>query len=155
MNPEEVLSGRGTQLHGGRFARVGTRAVHLADSDRAASNEVLARKKRLGDQAQITLDKYPRIVFGVDVSLQRVVGWLRKPRSTRLQNIREACLLEGELDVSMEVGAQLERLGIEGLLFPSVTGIGRNLIVYLDNCNPSVLKLRNIEELKKKIAEFQ
>lgn len=56
MNPDEVLNGRGTQLYGNRFAKVGTRAVYLADSDRAASNEVLTRKKRLGGKAQITLE---------------------------------------------------------------------------------------------------
>jgi len=38
----------------------------LAESDSAASGEVLARKQRLGGSAQITLDRYPRIVFGVD-----------------------------------------------------------------------------------------
>ena len=116
----------GTQLYGSRFAQVGTRAVYLADSDRAASNEVLARKKRLGDKAQITLDKYPRIVFGVDVSLQKVARWLRKPRSIRLQTVREACLSEGELEASMEIGDKLQKLGIQGLLFPSVTGTGRS-----------------------------
>ena len=44
MNPDEVLNGRGTQFYGNRFARVGTRAVYLADSDRAASNEVLPER---------------------------------------------------------------------------------------------------------------
>lgn len=155
MNPDEVLNGRGTQLYGNRFAKVGTRAVYLADSDRAASNEVLTRKKRLGGKAQITLDKYPRIVFGVDVSLKRVVRWLRKPRSIRLRTVREACLSENELEASMEVGEKLQQLGIQGLLYPSVTGTGRILVVYLDNCDPAALKLRNLDELKKKIAEFR
>jgi RES domain-containing protein len=72
MDPKEVLSGRGAALYGGRFASVGTPAVFLAESDSAASEEVLARKRRLGGSAQITLDKYPRIVFGVEVSLDRV-----------------------------------------------------------------------------------
>ena len=50
MNADEVLNGRGTELYGGRFAEVGTKAVYLAESDSAASNEVVARKKRLGGQ---------------------------------------------------------------------------------------------------------
>jgi hypothetical protein len=69
MDPDEVLNGQGTQLYGGRFAEVGVKAVYLAESDSGASNEVLTRKKRLGGHAQITIDKYPRIVFGVDVAL--------------------------------------------------------------------------------------
>ena len=59
MDPKEVLNGRGAEAYGGRFASVGTRAVFLAESDSAASDEVLARKRRLGGNAQITLDKYP------------------------------------------------------------------------------------------------
>jgi RES domain-containing protein len=57
MDPQEVLSGRGAALYGGRFASVGTRAVFLAESDSAASGEVLARKQRLG--VSVTL-KIPR-----------------------------------------------------------------------------------------------
>lgn len=69
--------------------------------------------------------------------------------------VREACLSEGELETSMEIGDKLQKLGIQGLLFPSVTGKGRILVVYLDNCDPGALKLRNLNELKKKIAEFR
>jgi len=57
MDPKEVPNGRGAELYGGRFASVGTRAVFLAESDSVASEEVLARKPRLGGSAQITLDK--------------------------------------------------------------------------------------------------
>jgi RES domain-containing protein len=72
------LSGKGAALYGGRFASVGTRAVFLAESDSAASEEVLARKQRLGGSAQIRLDRYPRIVFGVVVSLERVLDHLQE-----------------------------------------------------------------------------
>jgi RES domain-containing protein len=78
MDPSDVLSGKGTELYGGRFAAMGTRAVYLAGSDDTASREVLARKKRLGNDAQISLAKYPRIVFAVAVSLHRVVTWFAK-----------------------------------------------------------------------------
>jgi len=51
MDPKEVLSGRGAALYGGQFASVGTPAVFLAQSGNAASEEVLARKQRLGGSA--------------------------------------------------------------------------------------------------------
>jgi len=115
---------------------------------------VLARKKRLGNQSQITIEKYPRIVFGVDVALERVVSWLRRPRSVRLAMIRQACLDEKELAPSKEVGEVLRRANIQGIRFPSVAGEGRNLIVYLANSDSGALTLRNVDQLKKKIAEF-
>jgi hypothetical protein len=93
MDPSDLLSGIGTKLYGGRFAAVGTRAVYLAGSDETASREVLARKKRLGNASQITLAKYPRVVFAVGVTLQKVVTWLRKPRSKALIQIRESCVV--------------------------------------------------------------
>lgn len=58
MDPDEVLNGQGTQLYGGRFAKVGVKVVYLARSDSVASKEVLTRKKRLGDHEHITIDKY-------------------------------------------------------------------------------------------------
>ena len=70
MDPETVLDGNGAMLYGGRFASVGTAAVYLAQSDAVASHEVTARKARLGGEAQISLDKYPRIVFTVEFTLQ-------------------------------------------------------------------------------------
>lgn len=97
MDPTEVLSGIGTQRYGGRFAMAGTRAVYLAGSDEAATREVLARKKRLGNTSQITLAKYPRVVFAVTVTLQKVLTWLRKPRSMALSQIRESCLAVDDL----------------------------------------------------------
>lgn len=154
MNPNEVLNGRGAELYGGRFANVGTRAVYLAESDATASNEVLVRKKRLGGQSQITIDKYPRIVFGVDVSLQRVVSWLRRPRSVNLATIRQRCLDPNDIAVSKEVGEILQNAKIQGVRFPSVAGRGRNLIVYLANSGSSALMLHNADRLKKKVAEF-
>jgi hypothetical protein len=90
MDPDEVLNGQGTQLYGGRFAKVGVKAVYLARSDSVASKEVLTRKKRLGGHAHITIDKYPRVVFGVDVALQKVASWTRKPRSPLLRRIRQS-----------------------------------------------------------------
>jgi RES domain-containing protein len=154
MDPDEVLNGQGTQLYGGRFAEVGVKAVYLAGSDSGASKEVLTRKNRLGGHAQITIDKYPRIVFGVDVALQKVVSWSRKPRSPVLGEIRNSCILKDDLSRSQEVANQLRISGVQGLLFPSAVGGGENLIVYLENCDSSALKLRNIVELKRKIAGF-
>jgi RES domain-containing protein len=154
MDPSDVLSGKGTEMYGGRFAEVGTRAVYLAGSDDTATREALARKRRLGNNAQITLDKYPRVVFAVAVSVSRVVTWLRRPRSRTMMQIRNACLSQDDLARSQELGELLRRAGVQGLLFPSVVGAGRNLIVYLDNCDTSSLKLQNADEMQTRIADI-
>jgi RES domain-containing protein len=154
MDPDEVLSGTGTMLYGGRFAKLGTRAVYLGGSDDTASREVLARKKRLGNSAQISLDKYPRVVFAVAVSLSKVVTWLRKPRSKTLIQIRESCFALDDLTRSQELGQVLLATGVQRLLFPSVVGAGRNLVVYLQNCHPSSLTLHNADQMLDRIAEI-
>lgn len=154
MDPREVLSGKGTETYGGRFASVGTRAVFLAESDRVASGEVLARKKRLGGSAQITLDKYPRIVFGVTVSLERVLDLAGKAWPKRLASVRSACLSVETLGTSMELGDLLRQRSVQGLVFPSAVGRGKNLIVYLEHCTASALKIHHASELAEKMRQI-
>jgi RES domain-containing protein len=154
MDPKEVLSGRGAALYGGRFASVGTPAVFLAESDSAASEEVLARKRRLGGSAQITLDKYPRIVFGVAVSLDRVLDLSKRGLPKAIASVRQSCLAPDDLIPSMELGDLLRAQAIQGLIFPSTVGRGKNLIVYLEQCPAAALELHNAAELMKKMRQI-
>jgi RES domain-containing protein len=154
MDPKEVLSGRGAALYGGRFASVGTPAVFLAESDSAASEEVLARKRRLGGNAQITLDKYPRIVFGVAVSLNRVLDLSKRGLPKAIASVRQSCLAPDDLIPSMELGDLLRARAIRGLIFPSAVGRGKNLIVYLENCQTGGLEIHNAAELMKKMRQI-
>jgi len=121
------------------------KAVYLADSDGGASAEVLARKKRLGGASQISLDKYPRVIYAVDVALDRVVKLARKPRDPALVSIWTKSL-DADIAYSQEVGPYLASAGIEGLLFKSTIGKSMNLIVFLENCDPTHLKVRQIDE---------
>jgi RES domain-containing protein len=154
MDPKEVLSGRGAALYGGRFASVGTRAVFLAESDSAASEEVLARKRRLGGSAQITLDKYPRIVFGVAVSLDRVLDLSKRGLPKAIASVRQICLAPDDLIPSMEFGDLLRARAIQGLIFPSAVGRGKNLIVYSEQCPAAALEIHNAAELMKKMRQI-
>ena len=154
MDPGELLNGRGAEAFGGRFASIGTRAVFLAESDIAASEEVLARKSRLGGNAQITLDKYPRIVFGVTVSLQRVLDISRRSLPTGFAPVRQTCLDPDDLTPSMELGDLLRKRSVQGLAFPSAVGRGKNLIVYLEHCSASALEIYNASELMKKMRQI-
>ncbi len=154
MDPKEVLSGTGAAQYGGRFASVGTRAVYLAESDGGASAEVLARKQRLGGNAQITLDKYPRIVFGVSVSLERVLDFTKRGLPIQLVPIRQNCLAPEEPAPSMELGDLLRARFIQGLVFRSAVGRGKNLIIYMEHCPAGALEIHNAAELMKKMRQI-
>lgn len=154
MDPVGVLSGTGAKKYGGRFASVGTRAVYLSELDAGASGEVLARKLRLGGKAQISLEKYPRIVFAVSISLNRVVDLRKNLRIKSAATLRRACFAVDDLSISMQVGSALVKRGIQGVLFPSVVGGATNLIVYLQNSKRDSLQIVNVEELQEKVREM-
>jgi RES domain-containing protein len=145
MDPTRILNGRGTELYGGRFAPIGIKAVYLADSDGGASAEVLARKKRLGGASQISLDRYPRVIYAVDVTLDRVIKLARKPRNLELASLWSKSL-DGDIAYSQEVGPVLVSAGVQALLFRSTLGTSMNLIVFLDNCDSSQLKVCQLDE---------
>ena len=153
MDPSDVLSGEGTALYGGRFAPPGTRAVFLSATDQVATAEVAGRKSRLGSGA-ISVDKYPRIVFGVEVSLDRVLTLGKRSLPKVLHGLIEPWLDKDSRSASMDLGRELEKRSIQALRFPSVTGRGSNLIVYNRNCSSSSLTLVNLPALMAKIRSI-
>ena len=157
MDPTHVLSGQGTAENGGRFAAVGMRAVYLSTTDSGATKETTARKLRLGGSAQISTAKYPRIVYAVEAKLQRAIRLNDLGSSGSGGDVRKACLNGDDLAASMQLAKQLEKAGIQGIIFPSVVkGGDDNLLVYLANCTPGSVRIQNeaefVEEVKKIVA---
>jgi len=159
MDPKDVLSGSGTKTYGGRFAGVGTRAVYFSVTDSGASKEVTARKARLGGTAQISTDKYPRVVYAVAVDLKRVLDLSALGASKAGEEVRRACLVENDLTPSMDLARELEAEGIQGLLFPSIIGGDDNLVVYRANCSRKALTIQNerqvIDQAKRIAAKHR
>lgn len=147
MDPADVMSGAGTRAHGGRFAPVGTRAVYLSATDSGASKEVTARKARLGGAAQISTEKYPRVVYAVEVDLKKTLNLSTLGSSQAAKAARAACLDKDDLSASMELARELISARVEGLLFPSVVGGDDNLVVFRVNCGRRSLSLKNKEEV--------
>ena len=131
----------------GRFAAVGIRAVYLSATDSGASKEITARKARLGGAAQISTDKYPRVVYAVAVNLKRALDLSALGSSQAGEAVRLACLNKADLTASMEISRELEAEGIQGLLFPSVVGGDDNLVVYRANCGRRTLTLHNEQQV--------
>lgn len=150
MDPDEVLSGMGTASIGGRFAPVGTKAVYLNATDAGTGTELLARKSRLGGTAQITVDKYPRIIFGVEVNLERALDLTVGAIPRDLSDLVTRALSRDTLADSIDFAGVLIAAKIQGLVFPSVAGGTENLVVYVDNCGPDALTLCNSDELVEK-----
>jgi RES domain-containing protein len=48
FHPDDVISGEGTRLHGGRFVPAGVRAVYASFEEETALREVASRKSALG-----------------------------------------------------------------------------------------------------------
>ena len=157
MDPDDVLSGAGTESYGGRFAAVGMRAVYLSVTDSGATKEVTARKSRLGGAAQISTSKYPRVVYAVAAKLERTLHLSDLVAREAAKTIHSACLAVDDLRPSMDLACILENEGVQALLFPSVIpGGDENLVVYVANCAPHSMTLENEEEViaqAKKMAE--
>lgn len=64
-HPDDVVSGEGTRLYGGRFVRPGVRAVYGSADEHTAIREVAARKERLAGASGIPMTDYPRITYVV------------------------------------------------------------------------------------------
>ena len=103
-------------------------------TDSGASKEVTARKSRLGGVGQISIDKYPRVVYAVAVDLKKALDLSTLGSSQAAEAVRTACFDKDDLTPSMELARELIAAGIEGLMFPSVVGGEDNLVVYRANC---------------------
>ena len=147
MDPVDVLSGAGARACGGRFAPIGTQAVYLSATDAGASKEVTARKSRLGGVGQISVEKYPRVVYAVSVDLKKSLNLSTLGSSQVAEAIRAACLDKDDLTTSMALARELISAGIQGLVFPSTVGGDDNLVVYRANCGRKALCLQNEREV--------
>jgi RES domain-containing protein len=154
MDPVDVLSGAGAQAYEGRFAPVGTRAVYLSVTDAGAGKEVTARKSRLGGVGQISIKKYPRVVYAVAADLKKALDLSTLGSSQAAEAVRATCLDKNDLHPSMELGRELIAAGIEGLVFPSVVGGEDNLVVYRANCGRKALSLQNEREVLEQVRRI-
>jgi hypothetical protein len=128
--------------------------VYLSVTDSGASKEVTARKSRLGGVGQISIDKYPRVVYAVAVDLKRALDLSTLGSSQAAEAVRTACLDKNDLRPSMDLARELITVGIEGLVFPSVVSGEENLIVYRANCGRKALSLQNEREVLEQVRRI-
>jgi hypothetical protein len=106
FHPDDVVSGEGTRLHGGRFVPVGVRAVYASLEEETALGEVTSRKSALGGRSQINVGEYLRMTYVLSVATHR--------------NLDLAATLQSEL-------ANVVRLCLLGPGYSCIAGVGRHL----------------------------
>jgi hypothetical protein len=92
FHPDDVISGEGTRLQGGRFVPVGVRAVYASLEEETALREVTTRKSALGGRSQISVGEYPRMTYVLSVATNRNLD-LAVTLPSELANVVRLCLL--------------------------------------------------------------
>lgn len=150
-HPDDVISGEGTRLYGGRFVKPGICAVYGSADEHSAIREAAARKERLAGASGIPMTNYPRITYVIAVKLAVHIDLTLGDNEAKA--ILPACL-DGDLADSQEVGELWREHGAQGILYPSaVPGLtGTNVVVFRDVAPEPEIVLVNRERI---IEEFR
>ena len=146
FHPDDVISGEGTRLNGGRFVPVAVKAVFASLEEETAMREVTTRKSALGGRNQINVGDYPRMTYVISVATHRNLD-LAATLPRELAKTVARCLHTHEYSASQELAAVWIAEGIESVVFPSATGIGRNVVVYLANAGAGSVVVRNRDKV--------
>jgi RES domain-containing protein len=145
FHPDDVISGEGTRLIGGRFVPVGVRAVYASLEEETAMREVTIRKTSLGGRNQINVGEYPRMTYVLSVTTHRNLD-LAAALPSELASLIRLCLRPGHA-ASQELAGIWIAEGIESAVFPSASGAGRNVVVYLSNAGLGSVVVRNRDQV--------
>jgi hypothetical protein len=117
FHPDDVISGEGTRLSGGRFVPVGMRAVYASLEEETALREVTTRKSSLSGRRQISVGEYPRMTYILSVATNRNLD-LAATLPSELANVVRLCLRGPGYSVSQELAASWISEGIDSVVFP-------------------------------------
>jgi len=146
FHPDDVVRGEGTRLCGGRFVPIGVRAVYASADEETAMREVTVRKRALSGRKQIDVGEYPRMTYVLSVTTQRNLDLGGKlPRE--LAAVVAECLRGPLYSASQELAAIWIAQGIDSVVFPSATGTGNNIVIYLANAGRRSVAVQNREEV--------
>ena len=152
--PDDVISGEGTRMSGWRLAPVGVRAVYASLDEETATREVTGRKKRMSGNAIISDDAYPRMTYRIAFDIERCVDLREVDPASVLAEVVAGVLDENDLRVSQDVGEYLTSKGIQGAIFPSVTGSGANVVAFLDAKPAPRVDIANRKKVEAGIEKF-
>ena len=153
-HPDDVVSGEGTRLYGGRFVKSGMRAVYGSADEETALRESSARTSRLAGRSGIALIEYPRITYVIAVKAATYVDL--STASTDAASIVPACLAPSDLAASQEVGEFVRSRGVQAIGYPrAIAGFqGRNLVIFRDVTPAPMVALVNREQILEELRRL-
>jgi RES domain-containing protein len=100
-HPDDVISGEGTRMYGGRFVKPGSRAVYGSADEETAFKESAARLSRLAGRGGARIIAHARITYVIAVRVAVNVD-LTAPRVPRALSV--PCIDPNDVTASQEVG---------------------------------------------------
>lgn len=137
----ELLSTRGARLHGGRWNPPGLAVLYASLDPLVVRAELIRAMERQGLPESAA---YP-IRLGL-IGLEADVVDLCPTGALAALEIDEPLSILTPLAGTRAVGAAASRLQLEALLVPSVTGAGRNLVIFTEQLGsqPQVLEATDL-----------
>jgi RES domain-containing protein len=152
-HPDDVISGEGTRLYGGRFVKPGSRAVYGSADEETAFKESAARLSRLAGRGGAPFTAYPRITYVIAVRVATLVDLTGTgvPRT-----LLTPCLDPDDVTASQEVGEFLRSQGVQAIRFPSaVPGFtGQNVVAFRDATPPPEILLVNRDQILRELRHL-
>ena len=123
----DCRSAEGARQFGGRWNPPNSFPVlYIALSMESVAAEFRRMAARQGRSSE---DFLPRDVCTLQIELQRVLD-LRAPEALRAVGLDLAVIRGGDMVPCQRVGDAAHKLGFEGILAPSATGVGETLVIF-------------------------
>jgi len=146
FHPDDVISGEGPRVYGGRFVPLGIPAVYASVEEDTALREAATRQSSLRGQKKTDFREYPRLTYVLHIKTDRSLD-LSTALPTELQRLVIDCLEPDQHAASQQLASVWIADGIESIVFPSATGVGRNVAVYVANARPQSVSVVNRDEV--------
>jgi RES domain-containing protein len=139
---DKILSTEGNRYYPGRYHIAGETGILYTSLERNLAIRELGRHGARADlQGGLAAGK-------IKIKLQKVIDLTQAPVLAKLGLLKEA-LVASDCSLTQAISHQARRAGFQGLLAPSATGGGVNLIVFENNlaegCLIEVEEIRVVE----------
>jgi RES domain-containing protein len=138
---EKILSTEGNRFYPGRYHVIGETGVLYTSLDEEVAVTELAR------HADRHMLKEKLVAGKIYLRLQNVLD-LTQASTLRKLGISKEELLSPEYLIPQAISIQARNAGLQGLIVPSATGVGKNLIVFENNFGEGCLiEVETIREI--------